>query len=311
MPTTFIASVSSIATPVFVLLLAGHLLCMNVSSAGPLLCIWLVRRKATPDSVITGKRFAIWTIWLLLIGILLGLALGVVSYWSGDQKLYSALPYFRRKIVFGIIELGCSLGWMTGYCLWIRWRPPATALTRTLHAGLAVLSATNLLYHFPPLLTVMTKVAGGEMTVTEDVGAAAFRQLAFTPNVLAHSLHFWLASFAVSGVFLFWIARPVSEYYRLCMTGARVAFAATALQLPAGLWLMFTTPPADQSKLVGGNAIASGLFLTSMISAFYLVQNLAALAFGDEDQKLPRRSALLLLATVVLMSGTLHLLRAG
>ena len=296
-------------TVISVLLLSAHLMCMNVSSAGPLLCVWLARRNAHQASAKLAKSLSLWTVWLLLAGIVLGLALGLGAMWRGDRSLVDVLPFFKHKIAWGIVELSCSLGWMTGYWAWLRWRPPTGRATRYAHAGLAVLSATNLLYHFPILLTVMSRCASGEIAVDEHVNAAMFRALAWQPNVMAHAVHFWLASIAVSGVFLFWLVRKEEEAESFLVLGARVALVATALQLPVGLWLLFVTPQEAQTRLVGGDALTSGLFVVSLFCAFYLLQNLASIAFGEVSERLLKRSAALLIVTVVLMSGTLHLIR--
>ena len=128
----------------------------------------------------------------------------------------------------------------------------------------------------------MSKVACGEITVTEEVDAATFRGFFYTPNVLAHTLHFWWASIAVSGVFLFWLTRKYNNPQPYVLVGARVALAATALQLPTGLWLLLVTPPQSQSKLVGGDGLTTGLFVASLIGTFYLLQNLATLALGAD-----------------------------
>ena len=291
------------------LLLAAHLMCMNVSSAGPLLCVWLARKKASAESVALAGKLALWTIWLLLIGAALGLTLGLVAMYRGDRSLTDLIPFFQRKIGWGIVELFCSLAWMTGYWAWLRWKPPHGNAARITHATLAVLSATNLLYHFPVLLTVMSRAASGEIVVDGHVDAAAFRTLAYTPVVLAHTVHFWLASLAVSGMFLFWLVRHDDAPKPFLLLGARVALIATVLQLPVGLWLLFVTPPVAQSRLVGGDWMVSGSFVIGLFCAFYLLQNLASIAFGEVTSQLIKRSSALLIATIVFMSCTLHLLR--
>lgn len=280
---------------------------MNVSSAGPLFCIGLAR--GDDESRELSRRLAGWTVGLLLAGILLGLGLGYAAYFAGDGRLAGVLPFFRRKIIWGIAELVCSLVWMSGYWWWLQRARPQRFVARFCQALLPVLSATNLLYHFPPLLTVLTKTAHGELTVTEPVTAAIFRTLVYTPNVLAHTLHFCLASVAVSGVFLFWLVRRSSSADRFYVLGARVALGATLLQVPVGLWLLVVTPAASQARLLGQHGLATGLFLSALICAFYLLQYLGTLALGDVEKKAVDRATLLLLACVLLMSGTLHFLR--
>ena len=101
----------------------------------------------------------------------------------------------------------------------------AASSPRFLHGSLALLAATNLLYHFPPLLTIMTMSAGGEIELAGEVDAATFRQLFSTPNVLAHTLHFWLASVAVSGVVVFWLARRLADRNRIMSLGPALRFS--------------------------------------------------------------------------------------
>ncbi len=283
---------------------------MNVCSAGPLICVWL-NRKASPAAAKQCALKLAWaSYWALVVGILFGITLGTLAWFTGDRKLVETLPLFRSKVNWGMAELGCSLVWTLGYWAWMKWRPPVGVLARWAHAGLAALTATNLLYHFPPLMTVMSKVASGELEVTSHVDSAAFRGLIYSPNVMAHTLHIWLASFAVTGVYLFWLARKLENPQPVFVTGARIALLATVAQLGSGLWLLVVIPPQKQSLLLGGNLLATGLLLLSMLAAFQLLQLLATLALGDFEEGLPKRIFQMMVVTVVLMSGTLHMLRA-
>ena len=73
---------------ILILLLASHLLCMNISSAGPLLCIWLVTRNDTSEaneSQAMAVHLAMWSITLLIVGVLIGLAMGFVQH-AGETE---------------------------------------------------------------------------------------------------------------------------------------------------------------------------------------------------------------------------------
>ena len=300
---------------VMMVLLAAHLLCMNISSAAPLLCVWFADIRCATRSEADremAQLLAVSSIGMLFLGITLGLANGTISFLLGDRSLLETLPHFQRKIFWGILELICSFVWMLAYSAWLKWRPPRQRIAAFLHGTLAVMSATNLLYHFPPLMSVMSKVANGEISVSGDVDAGTFRSLAFTPNVMALTLHFAWASLAVTGMFLFWLARNQEppEKTKYVTLGARVACIATAFQLPTGLWLLFATPSTTQARLMGGEPLTACLFLGSLIAAFYLLQCLAILSFGEYDRKLVSRSSWLMITTVFLMSATLHLLRS-
>ena len=263
-----------------VVLLALHLLCMNVSSAGPLLCIWLHWRGTRNDdagSVRMAREMAFWSVLSLVVGSLLGVAVGYLSMVSGDRRLVEILPLFRDKIGWGVLELLCSSVWMLGYWVWLKFLPPKRTVATWLHRSLAVLSATNLLYHFPPLLTVMAQTSRGRYQIDEPVTAAAFRRLIYTPEVLAHTSHFLLASIAVSGVFLWWLARRLDEPKPMYVQGARVALLATVLQIPAGIWLLTVIPAAAQSRLLLGGSGAGRIRL--FILAFLQISLLRRLNY--------------------------------
>jgi hypothetical protein len=178
-----------------------------------------------------------------------------------------------------------------------------------MHASLAVLSATNLLYHFPGLLTVMSKAAYGEIEVPQTITAATFRHLVFSPDVIAHSVHFTLASIAVTGVFLTWIAGRGLEAAPFRLLGARIALAATLAQIPSGVALLVLTPTIAQTRLLGADSFALGLFIGSMVSVFFLLQDLSMLAFGDAPPGTTSRCRWILILTVLLMTGALRMSR--
>ena len=297
---------------VVVILLTFHLLSMNVSSGGPLLCAWLEWRGSRAEdgqSTKLAQAMALWSILLLLVGTAIGVVLVLVSMATGDRHLVDVLPLFRHKVGWGVLELICSFVWMGGYWAWLAWARPRTWATCTLHRLVAIASATNLLYHFPPLLTVMARAARGEIRVDGPVTPDIFRTLAFSSNVMAHAVHFALASLAVSALFLTWLARRAAQPRQFFVVGARFALVATVLQIPIGIWLLISTSAAAQSRLLGGSAGGTGCFVASMLCAFYLLQTLAMVAVGEATEKLVRRSHWLLLLTVTLMVGTLHFAR--
>ena len=254
-------------------------------------------------------RLALVANWTLVAGAVLGFAIGMVSHSAGEPRLVNVLGLFRYKVGWALIELVVSAAWMFAYWAWLRWRPPVNVAARWAHASLAILSATNLLYHFPTLLTVMSKTSRGEFQLDGPVTASSFRELAFRPDVLAHSVHFWLASIAVSGVLLFWTSSHARLAKTATVTGAWFALAATGIQIASGLWLLMVTPPASMSRLMGGEVLPTSLLVASILCAFYLLQMLASVAFGETDRKSLRWTTAMMLLTVVMMTGTLYLLR--
>jgi len=289
-----------------VFVLAAHLLAMNLASAGPLACVWMEwrgRRQHPETGTASLVARLAWHAWYALIaGVLLGLLLGWLDWVRGD-RLVTILPAFSRKLAWGIAEIACSIAWTGLYCGWLSWRPPQTGLARAMHRSLAILSATNLLYHFPILLRVLSKAAHGQIQLPhEPITAAHFRLWAFQPDVVAQAVHFALASIAVTGVYVL-ICGGANEVWR--RHAARAALAASLLQIPVGVWLLAHLP--EQAQLLGGSIPSAVAFGTSIVLAFSLMHHLAAASFGETDRPQIRRIAALLLLTVLCMTATLRL----
>ena len=90
-----------------------------------------------------------------------------------------------------------------------------------------------------------------------------------------------------------------------------MALAATLAQLPLGMWVLMTSPQSEQARLMGGNLAATVLFLASLMAALALLHQLAPLALGSGTRQNANLAWLLLIATIVLMSGVLLLGRGN
>ena len=108
----------------------------------------------------------------------------------------SAVANFVGEVLFALACLGIYAG------EWTRWRNRPW-----LHGLFAVLAATNLLYHFPPLMVVLNALAVRPEMVTEPIiTRPIYRELMLRPDVLSQSLHFVVASVAAAGVALVVVA---------------------------------------------------------------------------------------------------------
>ena len=291
------------------MLLAAHLLCVNVASTGPLVCLWLDHRAGRGDEAARwANRYLSLKSWgaFLAAG-----ALGVTIAWLLWGDAYRALlQQFAYKVRWGICELIFSGVLMTVHAAWT-WRVPVAKLsTRILRGTLAFLAATNLLYHFPVLFVVIAEVRVGHLQLSGPVSAAAFRELVFQGDVLARTAHVILASFAVTGVTLVGYARWLGPKYagadRIAVWGARLALPTTALQLVAGLWLMAAVPADMQQRFLGGDWIASGLLGLSVVLALSLLHPLATISSGETTGRAPSLAIVLMLLVVLLMTAALH-----
>lgn len=303
-----------------VLVFALHLLCVNVASAGPLVCAWLEwcegRGNALAGEV--GRYLARWALVLLIPGALLGVSVGWILW---NPQYASILGRLSSKVHFGVWELLFSLVLMSVQVAWWQKRPELPAWQRGVRIFIALLASTNLLYHFPVLFAVIEQLATTaaiQTDATEKISAAEFRAFLAQPAIVARSLHFLFAAIATCGIMLLGYAlrmmrqkRDATDIQRMAAWGGQIALVPTLLQIPVGLWLTVVLPPNLQHTVTGGDLITTSLFLLSVAGAFALMQTLAAIAIGDAERARLIRAMVLLVAIVVLMSGVLQRLRAA
>jgi hypothetical protein len=298
------------------ILLTLHLLSMNVASAGPLVCVWLAIRGRRGDVAAwqMGRQLSHCSLAALLLGVATGLALGVAAWFDSSQSFAEAIQRFPTSAVANFIgEVAFALVCLSVYAgLWERWRARPWW-----HGLFAVLAATNLLYHFPPLMVVMDELAVRPELVAEPiVSRPVFRPLMLRPDVLSQSLHFVVASVAVVGAALIVIAsrqRAVMDQdgsERLISAGARIALAASLAQLAIGVWVLFELPPDARGGLMGDAWPATGLFMAAMVMSVGLLNTLGTMALGDTSSSSVRRCILLMLGVVLLMATILRVVRS-
>ncbi len=294
------------------LTLSFHLLCMNAATAGPLVCVWLDwrERRGDPFAGRAGRQLAWWTLGLFFVGMALG---GLVAWWEWTPAFWrELLERFYSRIYWGAWELAFSALLLAVYAIWWRFAPGKTA-ARAGRSLLAVLAATNLMYHFPPLFVVVAKLGSGELAqVGQD--DLPFMRLAWQGEALALTVHFWLASLAVAGMMLAlivtrWTVSDDAESAaaaRLAVWGGRLALVPTLLQIPVGLWIMMRLPPLRQGQLMGRDLLGSALLAGGVLASLWLMHLLVGLAVGEARRQAVRRSAVLLLIVVLLMTGALR-----
>ena len=177
-----------------------------------------------------------------------------------------------------------------------------------------MLTGTNLLYHFPALFIVISEVAAGYIDMPQTVDAAIFRSLMTESSVLARSVHFWLASFAVTGVSLIgygkWLLRQKEEQEageKIATWGGRIALVPTVLQVLVGVWVVSVLPPLMQQRLMGRDLVVASAFGLSIVGALWLMHQLSAVAFGDTKPRTLKLAIHLMYIVVILMTLTSRL----
>jgi hypothetical protein len=189
---------------------------------------------------------------------------------------------------------------------------------------MALISASNLLYHFPPLMAVVGRIANEPRWTDEPlITRRVLVHLSLRPEILSLWIHFVVASVAVAAMAAIWFVNlpgpdapdgaPLVDAAgaRLPRQLADIALVASALQLPVGGWLLAASEARMRDALLGGNLPATSCFVAGVLGTIALLHTLAALAMGDATSTTRRRTLWLTLAVVVLMAATLSLGRAA
>lgn len=297
------------------ILLSVHLLAMNVASAGPLVCVCLRGRRSAPTETANqvGRQLAWLSVAALVVGMLLG---GAIVYVPSNAALWEALRRFPARTYWhASSELAFSLACMTVYAgAWRR-----LERRRWLHVVLALVATTDLLYHFPPLMAVIGKLASNpSWTITQVIDRPVLRGLIIRGDVASLWIHFVLASLAVAGVTaLVLVSRRGESVWadqsaqRAARVAAGIALGATILQLPVGVWVLSAMSQVARGALMGESPWASLLFLAALLLVLLLAGRLLAIAWGDAPRVDARRAGWLLVGVVVLMTASMRASRSG
>ncbi len=283
---------------------------MGVASAGPLICLLLSWRSGEADLVSprVGHRLA----WISVIGLALGVGTGAISLFLVPERYWDVLRQIpERALWFALAELLFSLVCLLVYaCCWAccwkkKWQAPWFGNL------IAFASATNLLYHFPPLMIVLGQLASGSArTDSETLDRAALLELFYRPEVIAPWLHFSLAAIAFSGGVALWLfegamsdTQPEPSATKHTRSVAGIVFLVSLLQLPTGLWLLTTIPNHSRSAIMGSAPLAGLVFLGAMMVMFMLLGRLLKIALG-EFEKGDLKMAFVMICLIVFLMTT-------
>ena len=300
------------------IVLAAHLLLMNIAASGPLasVIIQFARKDDEQATRRLGQKVAGASLACFLLGAVFGVLGGWLMWLGGEARYFESLGRFPSKIFFGLWELGFYVLCLGAYIGWWKLRPPKSTGGNIALALVGLAAATNLLWHFPSLMTAVAHVAATE-PAGEAYDASAFRTLMFSAPVMSRWLHVWMASFATTGLFVSWYAHRLQRerentpnvLQRASAWGGRTALVVTLCQLPIGMWLLVSSRQVEQDRLMGGELLPALFLLTSVVLALALMHQLAAIALSGGAPRNVTIAALLLVATITLMSATLLLAR--
>ena len=300
-----------------IFVLAAHLIAIDLAMAAPLACIWLARRAtrhADAQAGLIERRLAWHSMLALAFGMVLGTAQLGLLWLAGDRDFFAAVGHVpASRLWFSLAELVFFFGCMAAYLEVRRWprRIPLLA------GSLAVLAATDLMYHFPPLFAILNLLTTRVELSGQTLTGTLYRTLLLDPEVIAMVAHVWLAAMALTGVAVMRLAiqsgprAPAAANADATVSiAARCALVASLAQLPVGVWVLFTVPERGRSALMGGDPIGSLLFVLAMVATLGLLHHLASAAFGDTAPAQVHRSVALILSVVLLMTAALDRSRA-
>lgn len=280
--------------------LALHLVCVNLASAGPFLAVWLfwrAWRRHDDDAALAGRHFIGWSLASLGAGIVSGAAaLGLL--WAADSDFFGAaarLPVSRYwfgavELVFYAVCLLPVLAFARADDLRNRRRVVGLSL-------LLVLAGLDLVYHFPPLFVGLNVLASRPY---DWIGQVRFVELLVDPQVAAMVGHFVLASAASGGLMLMLVCRRTATGETLVRWGGWITLVATLAQIPVGVVLLFRLPEPARDAMLGADPAAGGLLALSLLATLGLLERSLAIALGD-TQRSNVQTAVGLFALIVLL----------
>jgi len=293
------------------LLSAIHLMAAGLACGGPLVCVWLEWREHRRGDRLAGeaaRRLARWAIHGLWIAMLLGAAcLGLL--WLGrETRFWQAMALVpARRLWFSAAELAFYLMCMEVYVRgWTR-------MPRWIHRGIAILAATNLLYHFPLLFAAVSVISRDSQLLAagQPLGWLELVSVFRHPDTLSRALHFTLAAGVTTGVALMALApssesrepKQESERISLAAWGARLALGSALLQVPAGVWVLLRLPSPLREPFLAADLATVLLFATAIFAMLGLLHHLGAAALGDKAPAMGWKCLVLTAALFILMVG--------
>jgi hypothetical protein len=212
-----------------------------------------------------------WSMVLLLAGGLTGLLLGALvwrgAFSIGLQRLASRAWFGAVEYLFSLALLGVAWVLMRGK------KEPRPSRFRWA-ALLALVAATNLLYHFPPLFFAIRQIAAESALPAAELTSAEARAVIFSAPAVWRWLHFVDASIVVGCLACILVAgrpQPAHQAGEAQLRWRRhlaiAAFAGAGLQWPIGWCVWMTMKRSDQWAISGGSAVATGWFLQCLALA--------------------------------------------
>ncbi|MEM8865707.1 MAG: hypothetical protein AAGF31_09225 [Planctomycetota bacterium] len=297
-------------------MLTAHLLAGALAGTGPLLvaglrCVPSLRQ----DDQGVLRRVAVASLLAMIVGVVLGFLSGGILWGAADEAYRKAVLRFPPQTYtllaaewcFTLVLYGIYLTW------WTR-----LAKRPLLHGAIALVAATNLLYHFPTFMTVLGAVAGDPSLASEaEITRPVFRRLLLTPDLFWKVTHFWSLSVLVAGVAVLWSAtcsrhrtvakaeaprRDASCESAAVIAGGVAGLVGVMLLMVSGMATLVQLPALQQRALLGGDVNATVAFVAGVMMAIGLGKLLLSAATGEASPRLVRWTVTLTVVAVAYMA---------
>ena len=295
------------------ILLALHLVMINIAAIGPLFCIGLVCGTSSD-----ARQLARWLAGKCCLALFIGMLLGgtIIGLYSfggdalGGKRFYRALLALpHEKLWWGVAELVFYYFCMLPVVIY--WT--AISARRWLIILLFLLAATNLIYHFAPLFVVVGHLQG--LSDITPLTKADLRSLTFSAPVLARVLHHLLAGVAIVATLLMLHSaschqrarddKKAESFNTLTRRFAGAIFGVTLLEIPSGVWFLLQLPRAVQHQFLGGSLLVTVWFAVALMVAMLLLYKSFSVMTGATSRRDASQSAGLLLTVILMMTGLL------
>ena len=268
-------------TLLLALLATLHLALVGLGAVGPLVIAGfrLVGQFRANDDVDAWLyRVGKWSTAAVVLGAGIGLAAGAIRAGVSDTYVDMLQRFGARAYSMLVAEWVFT---MVCYCAWL-WLWDRCRQTPWRHALLALVGATNLLYHFPPMMIAQNMLTSHpELIAESQITRSALLPLLWTPYVVAKTLHVWGAGTIVASVCLLFvisnsIKREVEQSY--VRWSASVGLAGTGAQLLTGIAVLLLLTGDQAQQLTGASIVATAIFLIGVLLTFHVMLHMARLA---------------------------------
>lgn len=286
------------------LLLTTHLLASALAAAGPLLVAgFRVSRRMRTEGDDALRRVTLWSVSAMAIGLIVGLlSLGLV--WHLPTTGYQAAAVrFPAGAYQMLAAEWCFTAFLYGLYL-ATWRQ--LAKRPLLHGFIALVAATNLLYHFPTIMIVLGALAEDPaLAAEEEIARPVVLRLMLSPALLAKATHYWALCLLVSATAIV-VAAARSSAANLVRAGAIAGLAGTVAIVFSGVAALLQIDTSTQRALIGGDLLATTALGIAVASALGIGNTLLSLAIDATNPTGVRRVVGLLVLAVAAMAWASH-----